>query len=140
MLVLSSNYLTGTIPSTLGNLTQLTRLDLYDNQLNGTIPSTLGKLTQLKFLSLNGNQLDGTIPSSLGQLTQLNFLYLHNNTQLSGTIPSVLCTLSTGITIPIDCDNIVCTCCLDGNTYNSFTCSFSSCPMTRRKKRLLRLK
>jgi hypothetical protein len=56
------NQLTGTIPSSLGNLEALTRLDLDDNKLNGTIPSSLGALTGLNELYLFDNQLVGTMP------------------------------------------------------------------------------
>ena len=41
MLWLDDNELTGAIPSELGNLTSLTRLDLFDNELTGVIPPEL---------------------------------------------------------------------------------------------------
>ena len=78
-LSLISKSLTGTIPSTLGNLSALVSLLLYDNQLTGTIPSTLGNLSALKYLGLSNNQLTGTIPSTLGNLTNLTELDLRNN-------------------------------------------------------------
>jgi Leucine-rich repeat (LRR) protein/GH25 family lysozyme M1 (1,4-beta-N-acetylmuramidase) len=86
---LSFNQLTGTIPSALGNLAQLQDLYLYGNRLSGSIPSTLGNLSLLQHLDLGGEQLSGTIPSTLGNLTQLQFLSLQDN-QLSGSIPSSL--------------------------------------------------
>ena len=48
--------MTGTIPSTLGNLLPLTTLDLSNNQFTGTIPTTLGNLV-LSDLHLSNNQL-----------------------------------------------------------------------------------
>jgi len=62
------NGLSGTIPSELGNLINLTNLALPTNQLNGTIPSELGNLTNLTNLALRNNQLSGAIPSELGDL------------------------------------------------------------------------
>ena len=86
---LDSNQISGTIPSTLGNLANLELLRLQSNQLSGTIPSTLGNLANLELLSLSENQLSGTIPSTLGNLANLEDLFLRSN-QLSGTIPSTL--------------------------------------------------
>lgn len=84
---LNNNQLSGTIPSELGNLAQMTLLKLSNNQLSGNIPSQLGNLINLKDLYLNSNQLSGTIPSELGNLNNLFGMYLSYN-QLSGSIPS----------------------------------------------------
>ena len=83
------NRLSGTIPSSLGRLTNLEVMVVQFNQLSGTIPSSLGNLRELRTLRLSRNQLSGTIPSSLRNLTNLTYLSL-SNTQLSGTIPSFL--------------------------------------------------
>jgi Leucine-rich repeat (LRR) protein len=90
---ISQKNLVGTIPSELGNLSQLTSLNLYHNQLSGSIPSELGNLSQMTNLSLGSNQLSGSIPSELGNLSQLTSLSLGLN-QLSGSIPSELGNLS----------------------------------------------
>ncbi|NJO17176.1 MAG: hypothetical protein HC877_15960 [Thioploca sp.] len=92
-LYLYSNQLTSSIPSELGNLSQLQELTLSNNQLSGSIPSELGNLSLLQHLSLDNNQLNGSIPSELGNLSQLQHLNLDNN-QLSGPIPSELGNLS----------------------------------------------
>ncbi len=80
------NQLSGSIPLSIGNLTKLANLNLNDNQLTGTIPSTIGKLTNISGLNLFNNQLIGSIPSEIGNLTNLNHITLANN-QLSGHIP-----------------------------------------------------
>ena len=79
----------GSIPSSLGRLTNLYWLDLDGNSLSGSIPSRLGDLTNLIWLDLGGNSLSGSIPSSLGGLANLHTLYLSFNS-LSGSIPSSL--------------------------------------------------
>ena len=86
---LSVNHLTGSIPSQLGQLTNLEQLYLAGNSLTGNIPSQLGQLTNLKRLAFWGNSLTGNIPSQLGQLTNLTWLNLSEN-QLTGSIPSQL--------------------------------------------------
>ena len=73
----------------MGNLTNLTYLDLLGNQLTGPIPPELGNLANLTWLDLRGNPLTGPIPPQLGQLTKLKKLYL-NSTGLSGPLPREL--------------------------------------------------
>lgn len=47
--------------------TFVTGLHLYENNLSGTIPSSLGQLTRLVELNLFGNQVHGRLPKSLLQ-------------------------------------------------------------------------
>ena len=90
---LQGKSLTGTIPSSLGDLSGLTHLYLQDNELSGSIPSSLGGLSKLTYLNLYRNKLSGGIPSSLGGLSKLRRFYLNEN-ELSGGIPSSLGRLS----------------------------------------------
>ena len=90
---LRSNDLTGSIPSELGNLSSLTDLDLSSNDLTGSIPSELGNLSSLTDLDLRSNDLTGSIPSELGNLSSLADLDLGSNA-LAGPIPSELGNLS----------------------------------------------
>ncbi len=92
-LLLFNNQLSGSIPGQLGSLTSLTQLQLFNNQLSGSIPAQLGNLTSLQFLILSSNHLSGSIPAQLGNLTSLQYLYLAGN-QLSGSIPAQLGSLT----------------------------------------------
>jgi Leucine-rich repeat (LRR) protein len=88
-LALSKNTLSGTIPTEFGLLAELSHLFLGINDLNGTIPTELGLLTELSVLVLVFNKLTGSIPTELGLLTELSKLALFVNT-LSGSIPTEL--------------------------------------------------
>ena len=83
---LREKSLTGTISTSIGNLTELTTLDLSKNKLTGTIPASVGKLTKLDHFHLGHNKLTGSIPTQLGKLTAVRFLALGFN-QLTGPIP-----------------------------------------------------
>ena len=98
---LNNNQLSGTIPSTIGNLTNLGTLILSNNQLSGTIPSTIGSLSSLLSLYLNNNLLSGTIPSTMGNLANLGAFILFNN-QLNGTIPATIGNLTNLLTLLLD--------------------------------------
>ena len=65
-------------------------MSLYYNQLTGEIPPEIGNLTNLTLLNLDSNQLIGEIPSEIGYLSSLTILSLHTN-QLTGEIPSEVC-------------------------------------------------
>ncbi|GKV38449.1 hypothetical protein SLEP1_g46362 [Rubroshorea leprosula] len=90
---LSITQFSGPIPASIGNLRQLTSLGLSSNHLSGQIPSSLANLTQLTSLDLSINQFSGPIPASIGNLRQLTSLELHSNI-LSGQIPSSLANLT----------------------------------------------
>ncbi|CAL4946850.1 unnamed protein product [Urochloa decumbens] len=84
---LSSNSgLSGQLPTSIGNLKQLTTLILAGCSFTGGIPQELGNLVQLSFLALNSNNFTGRIPASIGLLTNLFWLDLAEN-ELSGPIP-----------------------------------------------------
>jgi Leucine-rich repeat (LRR) protein len=90
--------LIGTLPREIGKLTNLTALNLLNNKLTGSIPSEIGNLTKLTTLNLSNNQLTGSIPSEIGNLTKLTTLNLGAN-QLTGSIPSEIGNLSTLIAL-----------------------------------------
>jgi len=83
---LQGQGLSGTIPPQLGDISQLTYLDLGSNSISGTIPSDTGKLSQLTSLSLRYNSISGTIPSETSKLSQLKDISLDSNS-ISGTFP-----------------------------------------------------
>ena len=83
---LRGKSLAGSIPRSLGNLTGLTKLDLFDNDITGAIPTEIGNLTALEYLNLGWNDLTGPIPKEIGNLTALTQLWLGGN-DLTGPIP-----------------------------------------------------
>ncbi|KAG7977994.1 hypothetical protein I3843_05G060900 [Carya illinoinensis] len=83
---LSSNQLTGSIPSEIGELSQLLFLNLSDNSLTGSIPISFQNLRSMESLDLSHNKLRGKIPSELVGLTSLSIFSVAYN-YLSRRIP-----------------------------------------------------
>jgi hypothetical protein len=98
---LQTNQLTGSIPTQLGNLTNLQVLNLHRNRLTGPIPSQLGNLASLVYAALNANQLTGSIPTELGSLTSIQSLFLDEN-RLTGAIPTQLGSLTSVHDLDLD--------------------------------------
>ena len=85
VLFLKNNELTGTFPTVLLAMTNLTGLSLSQNELTGGVPPELGEVTTLEGLDLDNNELTGGIPPELGNLENLTALLLHTN-ELTGDI------------------------------------------------------
>ncbi|XP_021817060.1 probable LRR receptor-like serine/threonine-protein kinase At4g36180 [Prunus avium] len=83
---MSSNKLTGDIPSEITHLVGLVSLNLSRNQLTGQITPEIGNLQSLDSLDLSQNHIDGRIPTSLARIDRLGFLDLSYN-NLFGKIP-----------------------------------------------------
>ncbi|KAK8629311.1 hypothetical protein V6N13_078155 [Hibiscus sabdariffa] len=85
---LSSNRLSGPVPSYLGNITTLTFLSLDDNLFSGTIPPELGKLVNMETLILNANYLTGELPPALANLVRLKQFRISSN-YFTGKLPNI---------------------------------------------------
>ncbi|KAM0066248.1 putative non-specific serine/threonine protein kinase [Helianthus debilis subsp. tardiflorus] len=84
---LSSNNLTGYIPSELMSLMELKSLNLSRNQLSGSIPKKIGNMKELISLDLSVNWLSGELPMSLSKLNFLSSFNVSFNS-LTGRIPT----------------------------------------------------
>jgi Leucine-rich repeat (LRR) protein len=98
----NGNQLTGDLPSSLGNLSNLEELRVENNRLSGgNIIQILPRLRNIQTLDVGRNQLSGTIPSGIAELRRLRFLALRNN-QFSGEIPPQIATLDSLQTLFLD--------------------------------------
>ncbi|KAL1538012.1 receptor-like protein kinase [Salvia divinorum] len=86
---ISNNRISGSIPSSFGDLGNVSFIDFSHNNLVGGIPLEMGSLLNLEYLSLSHNRLEGMLPSQLSGCHKLSELDLRNNL-LNGTIPSSL--------------------------------------------------
>ncbi|XP_027337735.1 leucine-rich repeat receptor-like protein kinase PXC2 [Abrus precatorius] len=87
VLDLSSNALSGELPSIIGGLSSLQVLNLATNNISGSIPVSIGELKSLYILDLSDNKLNGSIPSEIEGAVSLSEMRLQKNF-LGGRIPA----------------------------------------------------
>ncbi|KAM7498109.1 hypothetical protein LguiA_022523 [Lonicera macranthoides] len=85
----SSNLLTGAVPSTFCSMSYVSTLDLSNNDMRGMIPPCLGNLSSLSILNLKGNKFSGNILQTYGKGNNLRMLDLSQNL-LEGLMPRSL--------------------------------------------------
>ncbi|XP_061999526.1 probable LRR receptor-like serine/threonine-protein kinase At3g47570 [Rosa rugosa] len=81
----SNNRLSGRIPSSIGNLTQLYNLQLSANGLEGSIPPSLGNCQHLQEMDISQNRLSGEITPQVLGLSSFVILNLSQNS-LTGSL------------------------------------------------------
>ncbi|XVE51998.1 hypothetical protein DITRI_Ditri02bG0085000 [Diplodiscus trichospermus] len=93
ILNLSSSALSGEIPPSIVNLTQLLYLDLSNNNLTGPVPEFLTDLQSLTLLNLERNALNGSVPSELIEKSNRGLLQLNlDGNQINCTWESCMTT------------------------------------------------
>ncbi|OWM81123.1 hypothetical protein CDL15_Pgr007154 [Punica granatum] len=86
-LQLPGNYLSGTVPSELGNCKTLRAIDLSFNSLSGEIPKEIWALPKLSDLIMWANNLTGEIPEGICRNGRNLETLILNNNLISGSIP-----------------------------------------------------
>lgn len=85
--------LLGTIPTEIGLLVNLEKVDLSFNQIYGSIPTEIGEWQSLEDFRAASNNMTGTIPTEIGFMSNLKWFIGYQN-QISGTIPSEIGVMS----------------------------------------------
>ncbi len=127
LLDLSTNAITGTIPTQLAHLNRLRGFDIHNNQLESVLPYALSEMENLWLFDVSYNPTLGgrQIPfESWKNIEQLQI----QGTKMTGTIPDEVCTMletrNTGsnpfqlkyseeFVFRASCQNIACPCCTE---------------------------
>lgn len=81
----------------IGRLSSLTHLDMSGNRITGTIPSTIQQLSKLKCLDLHNNRISRGL-ESIQNLPELELVDLNLNNSIPGAIPATLFTTNPNLT------------------------------------------
>ena len=81
--LLPGNHFSGSIPSTMGNMTNLWHLNLANNAFSGKLPKSLGSIPMLQVADFSGNQLSGLQEGIVFKSKSLEVLNLAGNKQLT---------------------------------------------------------
>jgi hypothetical protein len=85
---LSYNHLIGQIPTAITKCSMLMLVNLQGNLPNGSIPWELGQLTNLTTIEMSFNGLVGPMLPRSASLIQLQGLLMLSKNHLDGTIPT----------------------------------------------------
>ncbi|ESQ44289.1 hypothetical protein EUTSA_v10005826mg [Eutrema salsugineum] len=88
-LVLSGRRISGYIPSELGLLDSLVRLELARNNFSKPVPTRLFNAVNLRYIDLSHNSISGPIPAQIRALKNLTHLDFSSNL-LNGSLPESL--------------------------------------------------
>jgi hypothetical protein len=85
----------------------------------GQIPPEIGNLGNLTILNLQTNSLTGPIPSTLGQISTLETVTFLGNPALTGVMPPEICAIANDpalmlTTLEVEC-TVICDCCTNYN-------------------------
>jgi len=79
---------TGTLPTQVGYLTDITEFYMPRNTLTGVLPTQLGQLEKAEKFMVYSNRFTGAPPTELGNMTALTSNFYLNSNSLSSTIPT----------------------------------------------------
>ncbi|KAF8102167.1 hypothetical protein N665_0201s0449 [Sinapis alba] len=88
-LILSGRRLSGYIPSELGLLDSLLRLELSRNNFSKPVPTRLFNAVNLRYIDLSHNSISGPVPAQIKALKNLTHIDLSSN-RLNGSLPESL--------------------------------------------------
>ncbi|KAI4353926.1 hypothetical protein L6164_002846 [Bauhinia variegata] len=98
---LSGNGFDGSIPTSVGNMSDLFALDLSRNNFSAEVPKSL----RTEVINLSGNKFGGALPRELCKLNLWRLHLSHNN--FSGSIPACYVNIKNLISLHLQSNNLV---------------------------------
>jgi hypothetical protein len=88
-----NSELRGTLPSYIGEFSNLASLSIQRTSMSGTLPDSIYSLRKLTSIRMYGSKFGGEISNDIGNLVGLKWLWLHDN-DFAGTLPDAIGKLS----------------------------------------------
>ena len=105
--------LSGTLPTTFGQLSSLSELYCCFSILIIYLSCLTLLQLQTEFLAMESNELTGEVPSEIGLILELEYFKVNSN-NLDGEMPNEVCKLAKDFElddIQVDCLEVKCDCC-----------------------------
>ncbi|PQM43129.1 putative LRR receptor-like serine/threonine-protein kinase [Prunus yedoensis var. nudiflora] len=103
---LSNKTISGPIPGSFANFSNLRVLNLSSNTISGTVPGFFANFSNLRELDLRGNNISGPIPGFFANFSNLKLLDLSEN-HIRGKIPHWIWSSNQLSTINLSCNDLV---------------------------------
>ena len=89
ILDLCDNSLTGSLSDAIGGMSRLEYVSFGNNKLSGSLPASIGNLTDLRIIDIADNAFEGGLPDVFGGMGGLESVRLENN-RFTGHVPPTL--------------------------------------------------
>jgi hypothetical protein len=105
----SSNSLSGTLPTSIGQWTNVKIFNVFANNFTGPLPDVVGQWSNIEEFNAAHNSFTGTVPGSIANWTRLREGYFYQN-NFVGSLPQGICSVQNLTSLRVDCTH-TCGCC-----------------------------
>lgn len=89
LVLVDTSLRAATIPTEIGNLgNRLSTLRLSSTSIGGSIPDEMGQLSSLQIFDVAFSDMTGTLPPTMGNMTSLQELRIDSSPGIDGTVPT----------------------------------------------------
>ena len=118
---LGLNQLTGSLPTEFANLSSLKSLVLKNNKFDGEIPDIFVRINSFEVFNVAGNHFTGTVPESFWE-AKFNLAVVISENDITGTVPDDFCEKTKTVKVDnsnwfLDKPKVDCPCCDTASCY-----------------------
>nr|ACI16078.1 receptor-type protein kinase [Bodo saltans] len=103
---MSTNQLSGSLPSSYGSWTSLVNFSANSNKLCGSIPESFARWTNLQRIFLSNNAVEGSLPLFIAESWRNILTIGFGNNNFPGTIPASYASLNATLVELLQCNQL----------------------------------